>query len=610
MRLWTVVVIATLLLGFHPREGLGAPGGEVAAERALLPPGRGVADLHSLWRERREALLRQDLPRARHAEAEIASLQRELDLPELHLLAFAAVKESQRLETSSPLEAEGRARLAVKLAPSLPEAHFQRLRTRFAADPLDLMGMAAIAADLFHTLGTHPAASRLLLRDLGVCLAWALGIVGTILLVGWSLRHGRGAIHEAHHGLRPLLGRGQTRLLLFGLLLLPLSLGLGPVFSAILLAAALGAWLPSVKRVVLWLWLLVMALLPAAVGAGASVVTWDGTTASALYRLEREGDLDTTELDGREPEVLFARARAEKRLGRLDEARRLYQEALVQSPRWGRVLVNLGNIDFLEGHRESAERRWATAIGLDPSLAPAYFNLSRLHYEKGDIFAGQEARRLALELAPELLERYTDENGLHSQANRYLVDATLGPRHWERFTTPPGIDLEEDLGRRLFGKAGAPWALAALFCVPLVWWRMSRRVLPHGCRRCGRTICMRCSGTTPGPLCLPCENLFVKRVTIDAVARETKEKEIKAHTLARRIGGRVAVFLLAGPAIGGRLALGLPLLFVGWFSVVWIFAPRGVGGIDELLPPGVRFLLMSPILFTLAVVNLRQRRND
>lgn len=616
MRLWFVAVIAIIGWGIFPPVSLGEPPlrpadvGAAPGERQLLAPVNGPADVEDVWFQRREALARQDLAKVREAEASLSTLQRELDLPEIRLLALAAVSESQRL-ASSPTEAEARARLALRLAPSLPEAHLRLLVVKVRNDPLDVLGVLELVGNLLHATWSDPGSSRRVVRDLGVSAAWAFALSGAILLAGAAIGCIRLLLHDTRHRL-PFRSTWQVKAVFASLLALPLALGWGPLWCGILVVGAIGLHLAPGRRLILLCWLLGWICLPFGTGRLAEATAWDGTLAAELHRLERAGELDHG-VAGGEPAVLFASARRAKRLGHLGEARQLYERALGARPKWAHAQVNLGVIDFLEGDRHSAERRWAAAVGIDPGLAPAYFNLSRLHYEKGDILAGQEARRLAVELEPSLVERYADENRIHSQANRYLVDTWLPLEEITALATLPGIGeaVESELAGRIFGpiphRLGAAISGLALLLVPVFWSRMGRRSLSRPCGKCGRAICGECDGSDSAGLCLQCENVFVRKVGVDSNARRRKEGEVRAHRLYSDLEGRVATVLLAGPALSGNPWVGIPLLGAGWFLFTFIAAPVWGLGADDLLPRTLRLLVLLPALVGFALVYQRQR---
>lgn len=589
-----------------------------APARVLVPPRHGPADLLAAWRHRREALLRQDRATAAAAEGRLFEWMRELDVREVHALGAAALRESRKLEASAPAEALARARLALRLAPSLPAVHVQHLRARFAHDPFDVAGLASAAAGAIRAFLADARSMRLLALDLGAAAALAVLAAGGVVLLLLATARGRAVLHDFHHlfprGISPV----QTALLAGMLLLLPLVAGLGPAPVAGLLVAALWMHLERAERIVLGAWIALVCLLPLGGAHLAASTVWDGTPAAALQAVDRDGDFpalatlaERVASGDADPETLFVVARARKRTGALAEARRLYERALEARPAWPEALVNLGNVRFLEGDLDEAEELYTRAIDLDPALAAAYFDLSRVHYDRLDLGPGQEARARAVELDPALAERYVGGEG-PVPANAWLVDLPIGDEALAALADRAGAAEGERVGAALaaalFGPVpahAAPLAgaglLALLLLAPLM--RARRRRPAAGCVRCGRPVCAACDPEAAGGAqCGQCLNVFEHRARVDEAARERKERAVRVHGARRALWRRAAAVAFAGAFVGGAAFRGAILLLAGWFLVALVLLPAGlVEPLHGGLPVAWKLAILAPPLTLCAV---------
>ncbi|HUU39452.1 MAG TPA: tetratricopeptide repeat protein [Desulfatiglandales bacterium] len=80
---------------------------------------------------------------------------------------------------------------------------------------------------------------------------------------------------------------------------------------------------------------------------------------------------------------LYERARRLQKIGRLREAGRLYQKALILDPNYVYALNNLGVVNLREGKYVKAQQNLEHAIRLKPDYVDPYYNLACLHALKG-----------------------------------------------------------------------------------------------------------------------------------------------------------------------------------------------------------------------------------
>ena len=82
---------------------------------------------------------------------------------------------------------------------------------------------------------------------------------------------------------------------------------------------------------------------------------------------------------------LYDRARHFHKIGRLKDARRLYQKALMLDKGHVYTLNNLGVIYIQEGNYSEARKSLENAVRLKPEYVDPYYNLACLHALKGEV---------------------------------------------------------------------------------------------------------------------------------------------------------------------------------------------------------------------------------
>ena len=75
----------------------------------------------------------------------------------------------------------------------------------------------------------------------------------------------------------------------------------------------------------------------------------------------------------RSPEVFYNTGLLLQKSGQLEDAIRLYQEALNEKPQFAEALLNLGHALKAQGRNEEAKSFWRQAINVKPELATGYF---------------------------------------------------------------------------------------------------------------------------------------------------------------------------------------------------------------------------------------------
>ena len=560
----------------QPDPSAAAAAASAAATRGIILPAEKSPDLQTHWNLRRDYLRDRDERRADDEEQHVRQLKDDLAIENLFNLAAALVREShEALAAGAPQLALKRCRLAVDLAPALPEAHSCLSRSILAEDP---SAVKAAAVELFASIRAQigdPRSSRALLANAFGVLFFGLVVAGLAFVLLLLARYAQLYVHDVHHLFPSGARRWQTKMLAAVLVLAPLLLQAGwvPLLFTTLFACALYA--TTVEVAVSCFLLLLLALSPwAAEGlgriaafGGPAVDVWlleHGEGSSAEFaRLQRrmEGTPDLA--------VPFALARKAKRDGDLPSAEKLYLRAL-ESPGASTLGLaathnNLGNVYLLEGDAQKALAHYQQATDLRDGLAAPHFNVSRALGGVETLEKVQSEQARALELDREGIDAFT---GGQLQANKRsikfvmdvpLEDSLLDPLldQEARIAEPVGDEIRAQLAGPL--PASVASTLPLLAAVIFVSLHLARNKLrPSGrCERCGREVCKRCDpdARPSESLCAQCVNVFIRRTGVDPAERLRKEFAVQAYH--RR---RTAVIRLLGVLSGaGHVLMGYPI---------------------------------------------------
>ena len=607
MRL-TLLLTTIALLASLPALGMEAMPSE--RERAL----------DRAWAAWKEAARRGDPLALRNAEEEVLSALRELDLAESEPLAGAVVLEARRRLAASDPSAARMAEFAVRLAPSLPQAHASLARARFFSAPLSVGGWIAPAVDAIAVHLRTDRHARPLLANLALALAAGLGIAGLLAAAAAVFRHARCFAHDLHHRLP---GRPPPALALALALGVPV-LGLvwlgGPLIWLGLLLLLFAPYLGRQERWGLAAFLALAGLAQPYFAWVERNSSWGESTAALLDAIEARGDFSRlpelralAAAPGAPAEALFALARHEKRTGRIEVARALYDRVLSLRPDWPPALVNRANLHFASGEFDRARALYERATQIDPDLAEAWFGLSRVHYRSVRIAEGQAARDRALALAPHLAERYNAGEEDVQRTHRYLVD--VGLSSGDLAALAGGDDARAAaIAALLWGRVpssatAATGAIAGLLVLlGGVFVPASRRSRP--CDRCGAPICPRCErGIPSGETCAPCALVFSRQRGLDPAIRNQKEVQVARYQRRRQLAIRLGGLLAVGPLLTGRTAIGILLVAVVVASIL-----AGIGGphppIFGAWPPSLRAAFSIPLVIAIVASKFTSARGE
>ena len=76
---------------------------------------------------------------------------------------------------------------------------------------------------------------------------------------------------------------------------------------------------------------------------------------------------------GKTPELFYNTGLLLQKTGQLDDAIKLYREAIAQRPNFAEALLNLGHALKAKGNQDEARACWKQALDFKPELAQGYF---------------------------------------------------------------------------------------------------------------------------------------------------------------------------------------------------------------------------------------------
>jgi tetratricopeptide (TPR) repeat protein len=107
----------------------------------------------------------------------------------------------------------------------------------------------------------------------------------------------------------------------------------------------------------------------------------DALRGLAALSIERSDFDQALQLQGRlieagerSPELFYNTGLLLQRTGQLDDAIRLYKEALNERPAFAEALLNLGHALKAQGRQDEARFYWREALEAKPELAAGYFD--------------------------------------------------------------------------------------------------------------------------------------------------------------------------------------------------------------------------------------------
>ncbi|HEY5998561.1 MAG TPA: tetratricopeptide repeat protein [bacterium] len=372
------------------------------------------------------------------------------------------------------------------------------------------------------------------------------------------------------HDLREATVFGTPRLRAFfawGVLALPVLLGLSPWWWVIVAALLLWPYFPTPARVLVVLGALFLLALPVLTRERAVLLTTSERPVLGAVVQVREGNWTAADHAVLKAEAergsagvptVTALALAARHLGNLDDAEAALRAGLQVAPGDASLWNNLGTVAFARQDLAGAIADFSKAAELAPGLFAPHRNLAVSYRESFKFAEGEAEARRSGELDPDAAAFYAGLDA--ARVKGATADALPAlPALWKMARTRG--DEEEAAVDHVWGALmlGAPihvWPAVvialALASAGLGFWRL-RRTPAGECQRCGKLFCPRCQPGRRGELCSQCHHIFVKKEGVDARVRVQKMGEIKAWRRRVRVRHLVCAALAPG---GGHLSAG------------------------------------------------------
>jgi tetratricopeptide (TPR) repeat protein len=584
------------------RQTQGPTAAAAAFERACQTAGQRAVIHWLLWRD---FLARDNRSEAEREERALQGIQLTWGLTRFPLLAEEEMRlAAEAADGGDPARALALYDAALANTPESAAALMQRAGLIWQVDKTRLLeAIRDLAAGLSQALrgretGFH-LGSNLLLSFL---VAWLtlLCLVAVLLSIKIQPLFGHELSERLLEGLPPS-SQVSLGLLLF---LLPLMLGLGLLWAAVVALLVCAPYVGRRERAAVSLLLAVLVALPFGYErVGARHILASSHRFTLVQAVERGGRGETLVRDlrqwiGEAPDAGLPRyylGLVLKRRGELAQAEAEMAQAAQLLPRAGFVQVGLGNLDYLLGRLAEAETAYRRAAGILPASAAVQLNLSKLYTQRLQLDQSNEALTRSLKLDPRTARTVSFFHG--QGLTEFVVDE---PVPWSALAaglTPPIRDVravaEGFWGRPLSGVSLALLPYTAVILLILFWTHvMLRGRTPpvRRCYQCGTPFCGRCQ-TNPKEkeYCGPCAAVFRHREGVAAFVRglRIREGEVWMRREHARVGILGSVVPGGGDLYGGRVALGLLLCL----PAVWLLAE---GFVLEHLIPSFRFTSPLP----------------
>jgi protein O-GlcNAc transferase len=144
---------------------------------------------------------------------------------------------------------------------------------------------------------------------------------------------------------------------------------------------------------------------------------------------------------------LIDEGNAIEREGRINDAMRCYEDAILLAPTLARAHLNRGNVLLELGNTEAALDAYATALVRDPNYAGAHYNIGNAHVLSGQHEAALAAYRAAIALNPDFTDAEVAMGCVHEELGQ--LDAAVTSYRRALKIDPNYIEVHCNLGNAL-----------------------------------------------------------------------------------------------------------------------------------------------------------------
>ncbi|HEY7677097.1 MAG TPA: hypothetical protein VIG69_08490 [Candidatus Methylomirabilis sp.] len=433
--------------------------------------------------------------------------------------------------------------------------------------------------------------------------AFQLGLAVLAVIVVFRCR--RLVAHDARHLSRQRL-TGAARAAVLAALLVPVTVGLGIFWGALLILVLCAPYLRGRDRLAVAAMVLVLCVLPAAyrqvarnylIGGSPRAVLTEEVEAGARGE-ESVAQVRRWMLEKPDTYIPpYFLGLVHKRRGELAAAARELVRATAMAPGHPAPWVALGNVRHLQGDRDGALAAYEKAGAPPANSALAHRNIAFIALERLEFERARQEFEEAFRLDPHLVSVVSSPR--LARAGGFLADER--PREGEiREALAPERPQEEALAAALgagtIGRVPLRALPVAAMGILLAFWGMARwgaRVAQaRACRQCGQVFCSRCQASLPaGPLCAPCAAVVHLRQGIGATLKIQRRWEVERFQERRRRTANILALLPgAGHLYLGRTLSGLFLLLPALFLLSQLVVGR-LFWRPPPLPPEMSWLL-------------------
>jgi tetratricopeptide (TPR) repeat protein len=515
---------------------------------------------------------------------------------------------------------------AVANTPESPDALLGRAAIRWQADKRAVLAVGRdVVRGVLSSVRDGRWAERLasnFLLSLQVTWLVAIGALAVIFLLKTHVQFA----HDLGERVVPRLPAALQGTLTLLLVLLPLVLGLGLLWSALVALVLIGPHLTRREQMLVSLFVAGLILLPTGYRWVAANHVLAGSPELGTARAIAEGargegvvrDLQAWIQAAPQaglPEYYLSLVR--KRRGELAEAEGAAGQALQRLPGAGFPLVAQGNLLYLQGRPGEAEAAYRRAAELLPASAAPQLNLVALYTQRLLLDQSKDALTRAQRLDPLTVSLVSELQS--AGATTVVLDEPVPWASLAGSLTPPPSAVRavaEGLwGAPLRGIRLDQLPLVAILVLAAFWTRVAlrSRIPPvRRCIQCGTPFCSRCQVTLKEKeYCRSCASVFRSREGVAAFVRIRRQQEGEDWARRERVRAGLLGTLLPGgsdlyrgrPLVGLLLALpAIWLILEGGLLDAWTPSFR----FATLLPGGMRVIVALGILLILYGISTRR----
>ena len=500
--------------------------------------------------------------------------------------------------------------------PESPQALLGRAATTWQADKTRVLEvlrdlLRGVAQTLRSPQSGYDPTSNLILSLVVTCLVLLCAVA---MILAFRIQPLFG--HELNERLlKSFPPSAQFSLGLLGFLL-PLVLGLGLLWSAVLVLLISAPYLTPRERIGVSAFLALLVALPSGYQWVAARHVLASSHKLALTQAVEQGGRgeslvrDLTRWSREDPTNGLSHyylALTLKRRGELPQAEAAMTQAAQLLPRASFALVGLGNLQYLQGRLPEAEATYRMAVGVSPSAA-AQMNLFKLYAQRLQFEQSKDALTRSTKLDPhmaQVLSRFHGQGGAE-----FVVDESVPRNALVAGLVPAARDVAavaEGLWSAPLRGVSLSWLPYLTVLLVILFWShvalRGRMPSSRRCHQCGTPFCLRCQRSPKEKeYCGPCATVFRPReggVAAFVKVRRIREGEEWARQERARIGVLGSLLPGGSDLYRGRMIWGLALAL----PAVWLLLE---GLLLDLLTPTFRFIspLPRPVRWTVAILLL------